>query len=112
MVYPKGSIGIPIFVSESGVSAATETPLLVLGLKFNEDSAPFFYLNSKPLSVDELAIRLKEELEHWPNRTVYIQADDDVTYQDVVNAIDMARLWHAKIVLLIPDSSPRLIISQ
>ena len=112
MVYPKGSIGIPIFVSESGVSAATETPLLVLRLKFNEDSAPFFYLNSKPLSVDELAIRLKEELEHRPNRTVYIQADDDVTYQDVVNAIDMARLWHAKIVLLIPDSSPRLIISQ
>lgn len=96
------SIGIPVSTRDPGsvTRNADATPPLVLRLKFNEGSTPFLYLNSSLVSAEELAIRLKAELEHRPIRTVYLQADDDVELQDVVHAIDMVRAWQAKVVLM------------
>lgn len=103
LMYPKGSIGIPIYVSAARVASptASDPAPLILRLKFNgDDSAPSVYLNSDPVPLAELGFKLKDELEYEPMRTIYIQSDDDVAFQDIVTAIDMARTWKAKIVLI------------
>jgi biopolymer transport protein ExbD len=58
------------------------------------------YLNSKPLSWEELNSALKVELSQRSVWVVYVEADSNVSWQDALSAIDVARGLNAKVVLL------------
>ena len=61
---------------------------------------PKLCLNSKLLRWVELNSRLKAELSRRSVSLVYVEADPNVAYQDVLEAIDASRILNAKVVLL------------
>lgn len=61
---------------------------------------PRLCLNSKLLRWVELNSRLKAELSRRSVSLVYVEADPNVAYQDVLEAIDASRILNAKVVLL------------
>jgi hypothetical protein len=61
---------------------------------------PMLYVNSKPVKWDELGDALTNELKLRPDWVVYVEADEEVRWSDVVAAMDIIRSRHARIVLL------------
>ena len=68
---------------------------------------PKLFLNSKPLSWDDLDSSPKTELSKQPVKVVYVEAGADVPWQDVLRAIDASWWLHAKIVLLTSATESR-----
>jgi biopolymer transport protein ExbD/TolR len=66
---------------------------------------PQVYVNLKLVSWDRLGSALKGELKLRPDWVVYLQADNRVAWADAVNAMDIAKGMHAKVVLLTPKSA-------
>jgi biopolymer transport protein TolR len=48
-------------------------------------------LNSKPMSLQELALTLKDLLEQRPNKAVFLKAPKDKYYGDIVYVIDVLK---------------------
>lgn len=63
------------------------------------NSPPLLYLNSEPISWNELSTDLKTHLKTRAEWLVYVEADSNVTWGDAVNAMDVIRQAGAKIVL-------------
>lgn len=61
---------------------------------------PRLHMNSKPVPWDELGDILTNEIKVGPDWIVYVQADENVLRSDVINAMDIIRGSHARIVLL------------
>jgi biopolymer transport protein ExbD len=64
------------------------------------DVPPHLYLNSAPVLWGELASALRNQLKLRPDWVVYIEADEHISWADVVNAMDIIRGTNAKVVLL------------
>ena len=62
---------------------------------------PRLYLDSKPLRWEELRDALTNELKLRPDWVVYVEADEQVSWSDVIGAMDIIRSRQANIVLLI-----------
>jgi len=74
---------------------------LVLKVKFaGPNLPPKIYLNSKPLSWEELDRSLSAELSKQPAKVVYVEADTNLSWQDVLRALDVAHGLNARVVLL------------
>jgi hypothetical protein len=81
---------------------------LVLKVKFaGTNLPPKLYMNSKPLSWDELNDSLRAELNKQDVKVVYVEADADVSWQDALRAVDAARCLQAKVVLLTSATESR-----
>jgi biopolymer transport protein ExbD len=84
---PLTPMGLPVHVAldhcESGMPDAT------LVLRITNDGTPF--INKEQETWDKLAGRLAEIYRMRVDRTLYVQADDDVRFQTVADAIDIAR---------------------
>lgn len=62
---------------------------------------PMLYLNSKPIRREEVGDALTNELKLRPDWVVYVEADEQVSWSDVIGAMDIIRSRQARIVLLI-----------
>lgn len=62
-------------------------------LQLSIDSAGLFYIGAdkKPLTDDELKLRLSQEAKREPAPALFIRGDKDVNYGRIVNAMDFAR---------------------
>jgi biopolymer transport protein ExbD len=82
-------------------------PVVVQLLDAGLGVMPDVYIDSKPTSWNRLADDLKNELKLRPKWVVHVQADRDLAWYDIVNAIDVAKSLHASVVLLTvqPDLS-------
>lgn len=82
-------------------------PLVLTVLAAGPGSATKLYLNSKPLSWAEATGRLKAELSKRSVWVVYVEADSQVSWQDALSAIDIARGLNAKVVLLTREAESK-----
>jgi len=102
--WERPSMGIRISTSEepllSARPASFDLPPLVRLEQVGNNGPPKLYLNSKPVRWDELGQALTNELKLRPDWVVYVDADDTVSWSDVIGAMDIIRGRHAKIVLL------------
>jgi len=67
-----------------------------------------FLLNAERLS-NELALgqRLREVYDGRPNRTIFVGAEDGVSYEQVIEAMDAARGSGVRVIGIAPDSADR-----
>jgi len=63
------------------------------------------YVNAKPIRGSELASKLTEILENKKDKLVFIRADQEARYSDVMDAMDQLRTAQIEDVALITSSS-------
>ena len=63
------------------------------------------YVNAKPIRQQELAAKLTEILENKKDKLVFIRADQEARYSDVMDAMDQLRTAQIEDVALITSSS-------
>jgi biopolymer transport protein ExbD len=101
MGWDRRSVGIRISVLKSGSTVDYSTmPALVRIESAGADVPAHLNLNSKPVLWGELADALRNLLKLRPDRVVNVEADEHVSWADVVNVMDIARGTNAKVVLL------------
>jgi biopolymer transport protein TolR len=59
---------------------------------------PTFQINKAPVDKDGLGRRLKEIYDPRPEKIMFLKGDPDVTYQDVIFAMDQARGAGVKVI--------------
>jgi biopolymer transport protein ExbD len=93
-------VGLPVYVTEIGVSDQNSPPIIVSVIATSRSGRPLLYVNSKETSWEELGNKLQSRLDVRPRRRVYVEGGDDVEWAYVADAIDVARGLHAEVVLL------------
>jgi biopolymer transport protein ExbD len=95
------SHGIPARLLRADVIQATmDQP--TTGLLVYVDQNERLYLNSKPIAPKELRRALEKEFALRADWSVYVEADPDVAYRTVVQAMDLVRSAHGKVIILTP----------
>jgi biopolymer transport protein ExbD len=84
-----------------------DVPLVLKVEAAGPNLPPTLYLNSKPLSWDDLNSSLRAALSMQPVKVVYVEAGTDVSWQDVLRAIDASRSLQARVVLLTSATESR-----
>ena len=64
------------------------------------DARGRYYLNSKQVSLADLANSLESAFRTRPNWTVYVIGDPEADYGDVVEVMDAVRTAHGTVILL------------
>jgi len=103
VLQPYPARGLYVKVLKPGPSATTDPlsdPVVVQILDAGLGVKPEFYINSKPTSWDRFGADLKNELKVRPNWVVYVQANPNLAWANIVNAVDVAKGLHANVVLL------------
>jgi biopolymer transport protein ExbD len=59
---------------------------------------PSFQINKAPVDKDHLLQRIKDIYENRPTKIMFLKGDPDVTYQDVIFAMDQARGGGVKVI--------------
>jgi len=102
--WDRPSVGIRISVAEERLlSARTPSsipPPVVRLEQLGSKLPPMLYLNSRMTRWDELGNALTNQLKLCPDWVVYVEADDQVYWSDVIAATAIIRSRHARIVLL------------
>ena len=75
-------------------------PLIVQVKHSAPGQTPDLQVNSKLVAWEDFDRVLKQELSRRPHWVVYIGADDEVAWQDVVNLVDEAHRDHATVYLI------------
>jgi biopolymer transport protein ExbD len=63
---------------------------------------PIYKVNSEEVPVGNLLARLKEIYDPRPDKIIFVKGDPEVTYQDVVLAMDLARGAGVKVIGIPP----------
>jgi biopolymer transport protein ExbD len=101
MGWDRRSVGIRVSVLKSGSTVDYSTmPVLVRIEDAGVDVPPHLYLNSTPVLWGEFASALRSQLKLRPDWVVYVEADEHISWADVVNAMGTIRGTNAKVVLL------------
>ncbi len=105
------SKGLAVFVMKSvphpGHIDRWDVPLVLKVQVADPNLPPKLFLNSKPLSWDDLDSSLRAELSKEPVHLVYVEAGADVPWQDVLRAVDASCWLNAKVVLLTSATESR-----
>ena len=97
------SIGFRVYLLPVSQSSRAQPPTGTLTLRI--DAKGRYYLDSRLISHEDLANSITRLV--WPAApVVYLDADPNLDYQDVVAAIDTIRGVHANVVLLTPPIKP------
>jgi biopolymer transport protein ExbD len=72
---------------------------IIIGVVRNSDDSITAYMNSKEMILSRLEASLREKININQNWTAYLQAEDDVSWADVANVIDILKQLHADVVL-------------
>ena len=64
-----------------------------------------YEINKEPASQSSLASRLKQIYDPRPDKIIFIKADPDVTYQEVIRAMDVARGAGVKVIGFTPKGA-------
>ena len=73
------------------------------------ESGGVYKINTLPIAQAQLANRLKEIYANRPQKVIFVKADPDVVYQDVIAAMDAARGAGVKVIgAVLPDAAKAL----
>jgi biopolymer transport protein ExbD len=102
-------VGLPVHVLKISSRDHDLPPIIIRVIATNGSGRPFLYVNSKETSWDQLGSTLRSQLEVRPHWIVYVEGENDASWQDVVNVIDVARALHSEVVLLtaVPNTDSR-----
>jgi biopolymer transport protein ExbD len=92
--------GLPVRLVRPGVilvASGRETGLLVY-----VDQSGNFYLNSKPITAQDLPPALEAELDRRADHTVYVEGDPTIEYGAVVQAMSLVRAAGGDVVMMTP----------
>ena len=68
-----------------------------------------YMINTVPIAQAQLANRLNEIYRNRPQKVIFVKADPDVVYQDVIAAMDAARGAGVKVIgAVLPDAEKAL----
>jgi biopolymer transport protein ExbD len=93
-------VGLPVHVLKISSPDHDLPPIIISVISTNGSGQPVLYVNSKETSWGELGSTLRSQLEVRPHWIVYVEGEDDASWQDVVNVIDVARALRSEVVLL------------
>lgn len=97
---PRG-LRVRLIATLASEAKAPSQPIVIAVVSTKADPVPTVYLNSNKMTWDELQNKLQRELEVGPpGSIVYVQADNDIYWQNVTYVIDVAKGLHADVVLL------------
>ena len=96
----QASTGLPAHLIRPGVilsSAGGETGLLVY-----IDQSGSLYLNSNPITAQELPKTLGKQLAQRADRSVYVEGDPTGSFGEIVQAVDLVRAAQGEVILMTP----------
>ena len=64
-----------------------------------------FEINKEPQSLAALPARLKAIYDPRPDKIIFIKGDPDVTYQDIIRAMDISRGAGVKVIGFTPKGA-------
>ena len=64
-----------------------------------------FSINKEPVTRDRLGARLKEIYDPRPDKIIFIKGDPNVTFQDIIQAMDIARGAGVKVIGFTPKGA-------
>ncbi len=64
-----------------------------------------FEINKEPATAANLATRLKEIYDPRPDKIIFIKGDPDVTYQEIIQAMDISRGAGVKVIGFTPKGA-------
>lgn len=70
-------------------------------------AGPAFEVNKHPVEKSELYNYLKSTYDPRPEKIIFIKGDTDVTYQDVIFAMDQARGAGVKVLATVPKDAAK-----
>ena len=88
----------PIKKQEQQQATSEPSDQIVLEVKRGRQ----YFVNRQPVPAAELRSFLTSTYAPRPRKIIFIKADEDVSYGDVVNAVDTARQANIEVVGLIP----------
>jgi biopolymer transport protein TolR len=88
----------PVKKEEAPADPAQNPDQIVLEVKRGQQ----YFLNQQPIPAQNLRARLTEVYAPRPRKVIFIKADENVLYGDVVYAVDVARQSNIEIVGLVP----------
>jgi len=102
-----GSHGLPVWLAGRNQPGPEQLlpPVVVRIEKAARPRLTRVLVNSKPVEWSDLGKVLTEELKKRPDWIVYVEADQDLPFQDVVAAVDVIQSVHARGVLVISGTS-------
>jgi hypothetical protein len=100
MLHSLVPMGLPVHLLKMSVGDHDLPLIIVSVVATNGRDRPLLYVNSKETSWDELGNTLRGQLEVRPRWIVYVEGEDEASWQDVADVIDVARGLHAEVVLL------------
>jgi biopolymer transport protein TolR len=68
---------------------------------------PTFQINKAPVDKDKLGARITEIYKDRPEKIMFLKGDPDVTYQDVIFAMDQARGGGVKVIGATPKPAAK-----
>ena len=95
--------GLPVRLVKIGAlerEHPSDEPIVIEIIGTSGDGPPAVYVNSKKALPDGLENRLRSELKVRPQWQAYVEAENNVSWRDVVNVIDVVEGLHANVVLL------------
>jgi hypothetical protein len=111
LLQPYPHKGLFVELMSPGLLAAASDPAsqpVIVQVLYNGPGVePDVHVNSKVASWGRLDSALMDELKLHPKWLVYVEADANVGWADVANAIDVAKGLHARVVLLTTKPSRR-----
>lgn len=104
--HPKGiRVLIRSSYPEITSTGAVEQPIVVRIEDVGPDFPYRLYVNSKPVPRNELESALRDELKRRPDWIVGVEADPNLPWMAVVDAVDLIKQMQARAVLLTPETS-------
>lgn len=93
------SIGIQVSVLRQGPNVDCSNTLMLVRID-GDSPHPHLFLNSTPVAWGQLAHSLRDQLKRRPDRVVFVEAGENISWADVINAVDIIQGTNAKVVLL------------
>lgn len=94
------AVGLPVHLLKMGATEYDSSPIVISVIGPSASGQSAAYVNSIEIPWDELGNTLRSQLKVRPHWSVYVAGEDKVAWQDVANAIDIARGLDAEVVLL------------
>lgn len=101
VIQPSLQRGIMVDVPAVRQAEATEQPEQVV---MRVGPGPSYFVNGTPVEREEIGAALNAALEGREDRVVFVNGSEQITYGDVVHAMDAARTANIETLGLIPRS--------
>lgn len=98
--YPRQGLRVIPAKTVSELDFVSPKPIKIVITIRNRNGLPIAYVNSKETLWDQLGTVLQNELRVGPQALVFVQAEKDTSWRDVIDAVDIAEGLQVRVVLL------------